>query len=422
MKLFYNDYNEYHPDGKREAMVTLANRLGPNGLGVLDGIGMQSHLATGWPDIGTYRTALTRFIGTGVEIHITELDITIDNAHDEARQAEVYKSVFEALIQAREDGANITSVTIWGTTDDRSWRNTDNRRPLLFNSSLQPKPAYNAIAGLIPEEHWGDGTDPSLTPPVPDEVKPDANGFFFYHSFDEGTSIMGWNRRGDVTVAHTTAEKNSGTGSIFVSGRTQEWNGAIFTLPERAFKAGEEYSFSVMAMSPTAGTISLSLQYNNLSGVESYDNIASMPVTAGQWVQVSNTSYELPAGSNFSIYVEMDVATASFYFDDAMGGVKGAIINPDGTPGGSVSVRHSATVTRTAAPLVTLRGRTLNVNASADTKVRVNVINMAGKTVARFNTQGGANLSLRRLPAGAYIVETRKIGDGMKTTSNIVLK
>jgi GH35 family endo-1,4-beta-xylanase len=63
MKLFYNDFNEYHPDGKRDAIVAMANRLGHGGMGVMDGIGMQSHLSTNWPPIATYKTALTASCG-----------------------------------------------------------------------------------------------------------------------------------------------------------------------------------------------------------------------------------------------------------------------------------------------------------------------------------------------------------------------
>ena len=419
MKLFYNDFNEYHPDGKREAMYTMAMRLGPAGRNVMDGIGMQSHLSTSWPDMATYKSALTRFIATGLEIHVTELDITIESGSNETRQAEIYAEVFKALKEAREDGANITSVSVWGVTDDRSWR--ADRNPLLFNNSFAKKPAYNSVAALVPEAHWGDGKNPTLTPPDPDAVVPDANGFFFYHDFENNTT-QGWVRRGDVTVENTTAQKNSGSRALFVNGRTQNWNGAILPLNDRAFKSGTEYSFSVMAMSQTAGTMSLSLQYNDVSGTESYDNIGSAVATAGQWVQISNTSYQLPAGTNFSIYVEMDAANASFYFDDAMGGVKGATINPDGTPGditASVQAGRNAACA-SAAQLVTVRGRTLNVNAHSDSKVKIRVVNLTGKTIANFAARGGANVSLRKIPAGVYIVETRI--DGRKTTTPVVLR
>lgn len=162
MKLFYNDFNEYHPDGKRAAMVAMAERLGPDGRGVMDGIGMQSHLSTTWPNpTNEYRITLNAFRGTGLEIHVTELDITLpegDTPPTTAQlntQADRYKAIFQELINAKNAGANITSVSVWGVTDDRSWRFSNNRAPLLFNASFEKKPAYDAIVSLIPEEEWG---------------------------------------------------------------------------------------------------------------------------------------------------------------------------------------------------------------------------------------------------------------------------
>jgi predicted methyltransferase len=170
-------------------------------------------------------------------------------------------------------------------------------------------------------------------------------------------------------------------------------------------------------------TISLSLQYNNASGTESYDNIASVDAASGEWAQVANTSYKLPAGSNFSIYVEVDDANASFYFDDAMGGVKGAVINPDGTPSKTASVYNgkSAAVRGHQPQLVTVKSRTLFVNAPADSKIQIKVVNMNGKTAAKFNAKGGSSLSLHKVPAGVYIIEAKRAKEGYSTTSKVTL-
>jgi GH35 family endo-1,4-beta-xylanase len=146
-KLFYNDYNEYHPDGKMAAIVTMATRLKEQG--VLDGIGMQSHLSTNWPSATQYKTALTNFLATGSEVHVTELDITIDTekGHDEAKQAEVYEGIFKILRDAKDEGKKVTSVSVWGVRDDLSWRN--NGSPLLFTQNYTKKPAYNSVVSVI---------------------------------------------------------------------------------------------------------------------------------------------------------------------------------------------------------------------------------------------------------------------------------
>jgi len=178
MKLFYNDYNEYSAD-KRASMVAMANRLGPNGRGVMDGIGMQSHLSIFYPGpTNEYRAALTAFRETGLEIHVTELDITLycNNSQTSwcnenyapnpvpaptqsqlTTQAGRYAATFREILRAKNDGANITSVTLWGVADDRSWRSWGSA--LLFNSSFAKKPAYDSLVALIPQSDWGDGNN-----------------------------------------------------------------------------------------------------------------------------------------------------------------------------------------------------------------------------------------------------------------------
>jgi len=51
------------------------------------------------------------------------------------------------------------------------------------------------------------------------------------------------------------------------------------------------------------------------------------------------------------------------------------------------------------------------------------LVNMMGKTVANFNAAGNAKLSLKQIPAGAYIVEARRNNnDGYRMTSAVILR
>jgi hypothetical protein len=72
--------------------------------------------------------------------------------------------------------------------------------------------------------------------------------------------------------------------------------------------------------------------------------------------------------------------------------------------------------------LVSVKGRVLSINTSADSKVGIRVVDMRGKTVAKFNTHGGSALSLKKIPAGSYIIEAKRINDGTKMTSSMVLR
>lgn len=142
-KLFLNDYNEYIP-AKTNNIVDLANRLKQQGI--IDGIGLQSHLSTDYPDIQTYMTAFNKFRGTGLMIMITELDITTNG--DFSKQAQMFKDIFQAGTQT---SGQLHSLTVWGTTDERSWRSSGH--PLLF-SNYQPKEAYFQVmtVGVKEEE------------------------------------------------------------------------------------------------------------------------------------------------------------------------------------------------------------------------------------------------------------------------------
>ncbi|WP_295094902.1 glycoside hydrolase family 11 protein [Ruminococcus sp.] len=152
-KLFLNDYNEYLP-AKTKDICQMAMSL--KKIGVIDGIGMQSHLDTKFPDMETYEMALEEFISTGLEIQITELDITCTN-YDE--QANAYYDVFKLAMNNSEQ---ITNLTVWGLNDARSWRSDMN--PCLFWNGFKPKPAYEKILTLADSfyDHenssnpWGD--------------------------------------------------------------------------------------------------------------------------------------------------------------------------------------------------------------------------------------------------------------------------
>ncbi len=186
-KLYYNDFNEYMPD-KTAAIVNMANELKAEGL--IDGIGMQSHLdsrtgSDAFPSVSAYKKALAAFAETGLDIQITELDATI--ARDQpteanlAGQAQYYSDIMDAILEYEE---YISSVVVWGTTDDKSWRAWG--YPLLFDAEYKAKESFYAIVdGLeVPdvttttttttESASTTTTTTSSTPPV-DILYGDAN-------------------------------------------------------------------------------------------------------------------------------------------------------------------------------------------------------------------------------------------------------
>jgi endo-1,4-beta-xylanase len=162
--LFYNDFNE-EARGKREVIASMTEELNarwkddprntePNRL-LIEGLGMQAHYWTDWLDPNDVRDTILRFSQTGARVAITELDLPIGrwNAFGERsdenleRQAELFKELFEIFVNLSHA---IESVTLWGRADHQSWRSQG--FPLVFDGSLQPKPAFWAIVEVVDPE------------------------------------------------------------------------------------------------------------------------------------------------------------------------------------------------------------------------------------------------------------------------------
>lgn len=138
-KLYYNDFNEYMPN-KTTAIYDMAMELKEKGL--IDGIGMQSHLDVGFPTASVYRKAIDKFASTGLDIQVTELDITTSDTSETGlkNQAQLYSDIFDIYVDYAD---SISAVVIWGVTDDQSWRAS--RVPLLFDENFQAKPAFYSV-------------------------------------------------------------------------------------------------------------------------------------------------------------------------------------------------------------------------------------------------------------------------------------
>jgi len=339
-KLYYNDYNEFANDKQNLIINTILKPCAE--AGTLDGMGMQSHISAAatnaWGSTDSYLAAMDKYLALGIDVQVTELDISVENGKFSAQdQAKKYCAIFQHAVDWNKNhpnGPNVTLVQIWGPNDANSWLSAGSDA-LLYDKNNQPKAAYTALQQLLPQSEWGTGipyTGPgggSYTPPSYD---PDERGYYFENTFEEGTES--WSGRGGASVAKASGGYDS-SNAIYCSDRTASWNGASLSLSP-AFKAGETYSFSVNAMSKVGDTtgFKFSLQYEGSDGETHYDEIASGVAPAGEWIQLANTSYTLPAGgSSFQIYVETnDDSTNDFYVDYAVGAVKGTKIPGAGTP------------------------------------------------------------------------------------------
>jgi len=173
------------------------------------------------------------------------------------------------------------------------------------------------------------------TPDMPDTpgetpLEPDENGYYFHDTFENGTDSWSGHGATEPTISGRTPYK--GTEALLAQGRESSWHGLEKSLNSQAFKAGNEYSFSVCAtyLDGTNNTenFKLTLQYTDSAGETKFSSIATATAVKGSYVQLANPKYKIPEGaSNLVIYVETADTTNNFYIDEAIGAVAGTVID-----------------------------------------------------------------------------------------------
>lgn len=153
-------YNDYNMPGKVDTVIkgldTMFTEHGANVHDYVDAIGFQAHYDTD-TSMASVADAIQRFCNEGYEVQVTELDIGIPNiTHGSVPteeqfqlQAEKYRSLMERLMNLKDQGCNITSVTIWGMSDDMSWRQNSGGKDayaVLLDGEFGYKPAYFGMA------------------------------------------------------------------------------------------------------------------------------------------------------------------------------------------------------------------------------------------------------------------------------------
>ncbi|UCE85092.1 MAG: endo-1,4-beta-xylanase [Deltaproteobacteria bacterium] len=154
-ELFLNETLVELLPAKFEGLIALVERMLARGVPI-HGVGLQGHFLLAPPDPFALRSQLERIAALGLRVELTEVDIPISlfaSAPDPlAAQAQAYGDLFEACVSVRA----CTGITTWGVDDGHTWldsffltqQNAPNR-PLLFDASGQPKPAYDAAVAAL---------------------------------------------------------------------------------------------------------------------------------------------------------------------------------------------------------------------------------------------------------------------------------
>ncbi|GAB7045838.1 endo-1,4-beta-xylanase [Catenuloplanes indicus JCM 9534] len=148
-KLCYNDYNTDGINAKSTGIYNMVRDFKARGVPI-DCVGLQSHLTNSAPS--DYQANLQRFADLGVDVQITELDISGSN------QAGAYAAVTRACLAV----ARCTGITVWGIRDTDSWRTGQN--PLLFDGNGNKKAAYTSVLNAL---NGGGSTVPTGGPSSP---------------------------------------------------------------------------------------------------------------------------------------------------------------------------------------------------------------------------------------------------------------
>ena len=136
---------------------------------LIDGVGMQSHISMSYPTIDLYKSAMQQYADLGLEVQVTELDVS-EKSNEYANQlalAQRYQDVFKMYKEMKDSGVNLSAVVLWGITDSTSWIGG---YPLLFDKDYQAKPSYYAVIDTDSEveklqtmtAYRYDGTDADL--------------------------------------------------------------------------------------------------------------------------------------------------------------------------------------------------------------------------------------------------------------------
>lgn len=156
VRLFYNDYGGEGLGKKSDAIFALVRDLRQRGVPI-QGVGLQMHVSTvSAPKPEDVAANIQRLHSLGLEVHITEMDVKIQNgtgtlAEKFAVQARIYRDMLRVCLSA----SNCRAFVMWGFTDSHSWIPWVTKKPdapLIFDKLYHPKPAYNALREVLARE------------------------------------------------------------------------------------------------------------------------------------------------------------------------------------------------------------------------------------------------------------------------------
>jgi endo-1,4-beta-xylanase len=161
--LFYNDYDKGDSMGaKSDRIYVLVKQLVEQGVPI-HGVGLQMHCNLTNPPVEAHvRANFQRLTKLGLQVHITELDVDIEDAPGSlAERLAAQGRIYGLVTRAAAGNPDCTALVTWGVTD--RWgnvrRNALRGKPeqaptfmLPFDAQLRPKPAAFDMAAALRSE------------------------------------------------------------------------------------------------------------------------------------------------------------------------------------------------------------------------------------------------------------------------------
>lgn len=120
--LFYNEAEGEGLNHKSDVIYAMVKDFKQRGIPI-DGVGLQMHIPNLNADIAAIAANIARLTALGVQVHITEIDVSLPvdsngmlQAENLTRQADVYRGIVRACLNS----SGCTAIQTWGFTDKYS--------------------------------------------------------------------------------------------------------------------------------------------------------------------------------------------------------------------------------------------------------------------------------------------------------------
>jgi endo-1,4-beta-xylanase len=365
VKLCYNDYNiENATYAKTVAVRNMIQDFKARGVPI-DCVGLQTHFTGGSSLPSNFQTTLQNFANLGVDVAITEADVT--NAST---------SQYQGMTQACMNVSRCIGITVWGVRDCDSWRSSEN--PLLFDCSGNKKAAYTSVLNVLNSAGGGATNTPTRTPtrtptpgtPVPGTLSINtggsATGSFTADQYFSGGSTF----TNTATIDMSQITSNPPPAAIFNSER---YGAMTYTIPNRSGAQTVTLYFAETYVT-AAGQRLFNVIINGTTALSSFDIYAS---AGGQNRAIART-FNTTANGSGQVVIQFTTGTEN----PKVNGISVA------SGGGGPTLTPTRTPTRTLTPIP---GTNFLTNADMEGGTTNWVVNGAG-TLSSDTSQfhGGA--------------------------------